>query len=143
MYDRDLQPPLWRGPGVGLLFAFLPFVLVAAIEPSLVWRLGSGLLAIYTVGITILRVRQASLARIRAAIGMRVAPMAAQVVVVGALLANALWLGSSSLYVVDVLYSLGIAFSCSSPCSSTPGGSLQTRRTCPVDGRKRRFEHAA
>jgi hypothetical protein len=101
---------LLTASGASLVFSFLPFVLVDVIEPPLVWRLGSALVATYMVGITILRVRQASIAGIRSAIGMRAAPMTAQAVVVGLLLANALWLASSSLYVAAVLYGLGIAF---------------------------------
>jgi hypothetical protein len=101
---------LLTASGASLVFSFLPFVLVDVIEPVLVWRLASALVATHMVGITILRVRQASIAGIRAAIGMRAAPMTAQAVVVGLLLANALWLASSSLYVAAVLYGLGIAF---------------------------------
>ena len=49
---------------------FLPFVLVDLIDPSLMWRLASGLLAAHTIFITAFRFRQASVAGIRAAIGL-------------------------------------------------------------------------
>ena len=101
---------LLTASGVALLFAFLPFVLVDLIDPSLMWRLASGLLAAHTIFITACRFRQASVAGIRAAIGFQWFRMTAVVIVVSMLLVNAFWLASSSLYILGVLWGLFVAF---------------------------------
>ena len=100
---------LLTASGVAIIFSFLPFLLVDAIDPSVVWRLTSGLLAVHTVAITLYRRRQAS--HIETASEFRNPfVLVLQVGVVIALVANACWLGSSSIYVFGVLWGLVVAF---------------------------------
>jgi hypothetical protein len=101
---------LLTASGAALIFAFLPFVLVGFVEDALVWRLGSALLAIHTAGITLYRVRQASAAGIVDALQIRRWRAVLPLAVVSLLTANAVWLASSSLYVLGVLWGLVIAF---------------------------------
>ncbi len=101
---------LLTASGVSLLFAFLPFVLIDLMEPALVWRLASGLLGSYFVGIVTYRVRAAAGIGGARAIGMTPIRMTLQAVVVSVLFANAFWFASPSLYVVGVLWGLAIAF---------------------------------
>lgn len=58
--DQLLLRILLTSAGVGLVFAFLPFVLVDAIEPDLAWRVASGLVAVWTICITVYRRLQAA-----------------------------------------------------------------------------------
>jgi len=102
---------LLTASGVALVFAFLPFVLVDLIDPSLAWRLASGLLAIHTAVITVYRIRQSSsIAGAGDAIGFRRSRVIIVVAVISMLLANALWFASSSIYVLGVLWGVFIAF---------------------------------
>lgn len=101
---------LLTASGAGMGFAFLPFLLVDLIDPSLVWRIASGLLAVSLAGISILRLRQASATGISVAIGFHPSRVMLQIAVISMLLANALWFASSSVYVLGVLWNLFIAF---------------------------------
>ncbi|MGD8280769.1 MAG: hypothetical protein PVF69_06410 [Gemmatimonadota bacterium] len=101
---------LLTASGVALVFAFLPFVLVDLAGEQLVWRAASALLAIHMGGISAYRVRQASVAGIIEAIGLRWWTLGLQAVVALLLLVNAFYWASASVYVLGVLWGLLIAF---------------------------------
>lgn len=101
---------LLTASGVAIVFAFLPFVLVDLLDPSIAWRLASGLLAIHTAAITAHRVRQASHANASEAIGLRVWWLVVVAAVVGMLVGNAVWFASPALYVLGVLWGVFVAF---------------------------------
>jgi hypothetical protein len=101
---------LLTASGAALVFAFMPFLLVDWLDPSLLWRLASGLLALHLTGITIHRRRQASTRGIANVVGMQPRRLILQGAAISLLLANALWLASASIYVLGVLWSLFIAF---------------------------------
>ena len=96
--------------GAALSFAFLPFTMIDAIDPSLVWRICSGLLAIWMVGIMGYRIRQTSRLGMTQAVGYRPSIVIPQIAVVAMLGANAFWFASSSLYVIAVFWQTAIAF---------------------------------
>ena len=103
---------LLTSSGAALLFAFLPFTMIDAIDPFIVWRILSGLLATWLLGIGIYRSRQGSAAGIRGRFGLRNPYYAIpSIAVVSLLTLNAIWLGSSSLYVVGLLWITAIPFS--------------------------------
>ena len=102
---------LLTASGATLVFGFLPFVLVELFELSLVWRLASGVYAIYTVGIAIYRARQLSRSGIHpAAIGLRPWSVLVQVAITAMLVANTVWFASFSAYLLCVLWGLVVAF---------------------------------
>jgi hypothetical protein len=101
---------LLTASGAAIVFSFLPFLLVDAIDPSAVWRLASGLLAAYTVGITTYRRQQASHIAAASAQFRNPVVVVFQVTVVIALVANACCFASSSVYVFGVLFGLVVAF---------------------------------
>lgn len=101
---------LLTASGVALVFAFLPFVLVDLIGDRLVWRSCSALLAIHTTGISIHRIRQASLAGIGQAVGLRPSLLILQAAVALMLGVNAFYWASPSVYVLGVLWGVFAAF---------------------------------
>lgn len=101
---------LLTASGVAIVFAFLPFVLMDLLDPSLTWRLASGLLAIHSAAITAHRVRQASHANASEAIGLRAWWLVVVAAVVGMLVGNAVWFASPALYVLGVLWGVFVAF---------------------------------
>ena len=109
--DQLLLRVLLLASGIAILFSFLPFTLIELMEPRLVWRILSGLLAAWVLGIAIIRTRQG--AQLGA---VRKVGLGNPFLLIGALLvflvlaANALWFGKSSLYVVGVLWQVTIAF---------------------------------
>jgi hypothetical protein len=56
--DQLLLRVLLLASGIAILFSFLPFTLIELMEPRLVWRILSGLLAAWVLGIAIIRTRQ-------------------------------------------------------------------------------------
>jgi hypothetical protein len=102
---------LLTSTGIALVFAFLPFLLIDLIDPSLVWRVGSALQVVWTVGILIYRARQVSIAPLAGA-AIRPGPgrLILQIAVSSMLIANAVWFASSSVYVLGVLSGLVVAF---------------------------------
>jgi hypothetical protein len=96
--------------GAALSFAFLPFTMIDAIDPALVWRLCSGLMAMWLIGIMGYRLRQTSKLGITQAVGYYRSVIIIQIGVVAMLVANAFWFASSSLYVVAVFWQTAIAF---------------------------------
>ena len=109
--DQLLLRVLLLATGIAILFAFLPFTMIELMEPRLVWRILSGLLAAWVLGIAIIRTRQgAQLGAVRkVGLGNPFLLIGAGFVF-SVLLANALWFGKSSLYVVGVLWQVAIAF---------------------------------
>ena len=109
--DSLLLRVLLLATGVAILFSFLPFALVELMEPRLVWRILSALLAVWVLGIAIVRTRQGIQLGVARRVGMgNPFLLIGALVVFSLLLANALWLGSSSLYLVAVLWQVTIAF---------------------------------
>jgi len=109
--DQLLLRILLTSSGAVLLFAFLPFTMIDAIDPSTVWRILSGLLATWLLGIGVYRSRQGSAAGIRGRFGLRNPYyLIPTIAVVFMLSLNALWLGSSSLYIVGLLWITAIPF---------------------------------
>ncbi len=97
--------------GAALSFAFLPFTMIDAIDPSLAWRLCSGMLAIWFMGIMSYRLHQTSRLGLTQAVGYHPATIIIpQLVFVAMLGANAFWFASSSLYVAAVFWQTAIAF---------------------------------
>ena len=109
--DQLLLRILLLSSGIAMLFSFLPFTLIDLMEPDLVWRILSALLALWIVFIAAVRTRQGSELGIARRVGLR-NPwiMAGAAIVFSLLFANALWLGTSSLYVIGVLWQVAIAF---------------------------------
>lgn len=101
---------LLTASGAALVFAFLPFVLADLIDRELLWRIASGLLAIYTVAISAYRLHQASQSGIGEAVGFRLWRLVLQGVVVLMLFGNAFIWGIPSLYVAGVLWGVFVAF---------------------------------
>jgi len=92
-------------------YAFLPFVLADLVDPSVVWRIASSLLAVHNAAMTLHRIRQASSAGINQAVGgRRWIPMIGTVLVVSMLLMNAVIWASWSIYLLGNLWGIFIAF---------------------------------
>jgi hypothetical protein len=108
--DQILLRILLTASGVALVWAFLPFVILDAIDPPAFWRIGSGAIACWYIGILVYRIRQT--ARVRAEAVLRPPPLASflHVTVIAALLANAFSFAAPSIYVLGVLWELAIAF---------------------------------
>jgi hypothetical protein len=110
--DQLLLRLLLTGAGAALAFAFLPFLLIDVMDPSLVWRICSGVHATFMFGIMLYRFREASVLGVREAVGSR----ATAFMFVGSSTAfmvsvsNALWFASSSLYVVPIVWHVVMAF---------------------------------
>lgn len=96
--------------GAALFFAFLPFTMIDAIDLSLVWRICSGMCAIWMIGILVYRIRQTSRLGMTEEVGYRLPFIIPHTVVVIILIANTLWFASPSLYVVAVFWQTTIAF---------------------------------
>ena len=110
--DQLLLRILLTSSGAAILFAFLPFTMIDAVDPFIVWRILSGLLATWLLGIGIYRSRQGSVAGIRGRFGLRNPYFAIPTIAIfSTLTLNALWFGSSSLYVVGLLWITAIPFS--------------------------------
>jgi hypothetical protein len=110
--DQLLLKILLTSSGAVLFFAFLPFTMIDAIEPFTVWRVLSGLLATWLLGIGIYRSRQGSAAGFRGRFGLRNPYyLIPTIAIVFMLAVNAIWLGSSSLYLVGLLWITAIPFS--------------------------------
>lgn len=101
---------LLTASGASLGFAFLPFLLTDALPAALVWRIASGLMAGYLAAISALRFRQATLGGITRAIGMSAPGLFLQACMISLLAANAIWLASSSVYILGVLWVLFVGF---------------------------------
>jgi len=110
--DQLLLRVLLTAAGAALAFAFLPFLLIDVIDPSLVWRICSGLHATFVFGILLYRFREVSVLGVTQALGKR----ATAFMFVGSSMAfmvsvsNALWFASSSLYVVAIVWHVLSAF---------------------------------
>jgi hypothetical protein len=101
---------LLTASGAALVFAFLPFVLAGFMNDPLVWRCSSAVVALWTGGISIFRLRQASSVGIDNAFGLRSWRLGLQATIVLMLIGNVLWWASASLYVLGVLWGLYVAF---------------------------------
>ena len=103
---------LLTAAGAALAFAFLPFLLIDVMDPSLVWRSCSGVHATFVFGILLYRFREVSVLDVTQALGKR----AIAFMFVGAStafmvsLSNALWFASSSLYVLAIVWHVVSAF---------------------------------
>lgn len=103
---------LLTAAGAALAFAFLPFLLIDVIDPSLVWRSCSGVHATFVFGILLYRFREVSVLGGTQALGKR----ATAFMFVGSSTAlmvsvsNALWFASSSLYMVAIFWHVVSAF---------------------------------
>jgi hypothetical protein len=108
--DQILLRILLTASGAALVWAFLPFVVLDAIDPPAFWRIGSGAIAGWYISVGVYRMRQAS--RVPTEALTRPPPLLiflhASVIV--ALLANAFHLATPSLYVLGVLWELVLAF---------------------------------
>ncbi len=101
---------LLTASAVAGLFAFLPFVLFeAGLAPTLAWRVGSGAQAAWLVGIMGYRARQSSLAGASTTLPLARIVLLGAVIVVG-LLFNAAYLAQSWIYIVGVIFQLGVGF---------------------------------
>ncbi len=103
---------LLTASGAAGTFAFLPFVLLdAALDPKLVWRIGSGAQFVWIVGVATFRIRQANQmgAVFFDIVSSRIlAPV--QLVMLSLLAMNTVWLGASWPYLAGVLGQLAVAF---------------------------------
>jgi len=103
---------LLTAAGAALAFAFLPFLLIDVMDPSLVWRICSGLHATFIFGIVLYRFREVSVLGVIEAVGKRATAFifvgSSTVVMVS--VSNALWFASSSLYVVAIVWHVVTAF---------------------------------
>lgn len=109
--DRLLLRILLLSSGVAILFSFLPFTLIDLIDADLVWRGLSAVLATWVLCIAIIRTRQGAELGVARQVGLRNPyVMTGAMAVFMLLVANALWFGTSSLYVVGVLWQVAIAF---------------------------------
>ena len=100
---------LLTASGMALVWAFLPFLLVDAVDLAAFWRIGSAAIACWYIAMAIRRSRQSSGILARTSIRWPLS-MVFHASVVAALFANALFFGSPSLYVLGVLWELVIAF---------------------------------
>jgi len=101
---------LLTASGAVLLFAFLPFVLIDLMDPALVWRVVSGLMALWICAIVIYRYRQASREGIAKADGVPLFAGLSQFTNVLLLVANTVWFASPPLYLIALLWNTAIAF---------------------------------
>ncbi|MBW2292906.1 MAG: hypothetical protein JRG89_19555 [Deltaproteobacteria bacterium] len=96
--------------GVAGAFAFFPFVLLdTGLAPELCWRIGTGVMALWFIGIRIYRQRQAT--------RMGLTPfmplpffLIVHLPIIMALAINTIWLGDSWPYVLGVVLQLFTAF---------------------------------
>lgn len=102
---------LLTASGMTMLFAFLPFILVDVLDAPLMWRVLSGVLAVWLLGIFFYRRRQIAAAGLRPGIGVRSPYVLAATIAFFAILgANAIFFASSSLYLVGMLWITFIPF---------------------------------
>jgi hypothetical protein len=110
--DQLLLRVLLTAAGAALAFAFLPYLLIDIMDPSLVWRICSGVHATFMFGIMLYRFREVSVLGETEAVGKR----ATVFMFVGSSMAfivsvsNALWFASSSLYVAAIFWHVISAF---------------------------------
>lgn len=110
--DQLLLRILLLSSGALLVFAFLPFILIDLLEPSVVWRVLSGITALWYGIVPVVRQRQGSLNV------LGIVPLspfawlftASWITTVSLLVLNAVWLCSPSLYLVGLLYGGCISF---------------------------------
>ena len=108
--DQLLLQTLLTASAAALVFSFLPFVSIDLARPELAWRICSGAYVIYSIGIVIVRRSQHRGSRRWL---LHLSPWIFGTVhafVTVALLANTIWVASSSLYLLAVMWSLGVAF---------------------------------
>jgi hypothetical protein len=109
--DQLLLRVLLMSSGMAILFAFLPYILIDLLEPSVVWRSLSSVLALWLSALAIIRMRQGAALGIRRVYGLHYLYFAGlSVTIISLLVFNAVWLGSSSLYLVGVLWQVTISF---------------------------------
>ncbi len=104
---------LLTSSGVAGLFSFLPFVLFeASLSPTLAWRIGSAVQALWLLGIMGYRLKQASLMGASEAVrGRGNIVLILSVVVLCSQIINAAFLGLSWIYIVGVVFQLVVGFS--------------------------------
>ena len=108
--DQMLLEMLLASSVAACAFAFLPFVLLDALDDHAAWRIGSGLQVLWLIGITVFRTRQSrrtgaeyfKSARFAAPLGLP-----AMLLLIG----NATMWGTSWPYVVGVLFLIAVGFS--------------------------------
>jgi hypothetical protein len=109
--EQLLLRVLLLASGIAILFSFLPFTMIELMEPRLVWRILSGLLAAWVLGIAIIRTRQGFQLGAARKVGLgNPFLLIGALLVFSVLAANALWFGAWSLYVIGVLWQVTIAF---------------------------------
>lgn len=110
--DQLLLRLLLSAAGAALAFAFLPFLLIDVMDPSLVWRICSGVHATFCLVMVLYRLREVSVLGVTEALGKRnlaVMFVAASTVFMVSV-SNALWFASSSLYVLAIVWHVVTAF---------------------------------
>jgi hypothetical protein len=109
--DQLLLRVLLLSSGAAIIFAFLPFILIDVLELSTLWRVLSAVLALWLSVVAILRMRQSMSHGITEVLDLRLSYfIGGGLVVVSLLITNALWLASSSLYLVGLLWQVTISF---------------------------------